>query len=74
MRSWAATGELLQRLFATLAAANSAIQGVEVETKRVRAKNGRIVEWTYLSTGERWAITVGIAFGLVFAVFMMFSK
>ena len=67
-------GRIVAAFFAILAAANSAIQGVEVETKRVRAKNGRIVEWTYLSTGERWAITVGIAFGLVFAVFMMFSK
>jgi len=45
-----------------------------VETKRVKAKNGRIVEWTYLSTGEPCSITVGIAFGLVFAVFMMFSE
>ena len=44
-----------------------------METRRVKAKNGRMVERTYLSDGERMGLAVAIAVAFVFALFMIFA-
>ena len=45
-----------------------------METRRVKAKNGRMVERTYLSAGERIGLVVAIAVAFVFALFMSFAR
>ena len=45
-----------------------------METKWIRAKNGRMVKRTYVTKGEHLAITVAIGLCFILSLFLVFIK
>ena len=45
-----------------------------METKWVKARNGRMVQRTYISEGERWGIAIVLAICFVGSLFLIFAR